>query len=1344
MKLQSLILRNSLFFLTLTLALPAFRAAAQSKPDAAGTAAAQSAAIPAPAIPVRITQAIDETQLVRLRGNVHPLARPEFDRGPVSDATPMNRMLLLLQRSPEQEAALQQLMADQQTKESPNFHKWLTPEQFGKQFGPADADIQTVTDWLTRQGFQNIKVGAGRTTIEFSGNAGQVRNAFHTEIHHFNVNGESRQANISDPQIPAALFPVASGILTLHNFPRKSMRHAAGVFTRTADGRIEPQFTGSSGQFFAVGPADFAKIYNLPSSLDGTGQTIALVADSNINVQDVTDFRNLFGLTPNFTTSNIILNGPDPGPNADEGEADLDVQVSGMVAPKATINLVVSEDTLTAAGIDLSALYIVDNNIAPVMSESFGVCEPGLGTAGNAFYNALWEQGAAQGISVMVSAGDPGSAGCDNFALPSPNVATQGLAVSGIASTPFNVAVGGTDFDDVGNQSAFWAASTSASNQPPTRESALGYIHEVPWNDSCAAAATSATLNTVCVNPTPSSLLNIAAGSGGPSSIYTKPAWQSGIIPNGIATGDNHRYIPDVSLFSSDGPQSLSFYVTCQADAITAGSPPSCVPDSGGHFSFFGSGGTSASSPAFAGIMALINQQQAGPQGNPNPVLYKIAATSGQSCNSSTEALSGSTCAFNDVTKGNDSVPCAGNSPNCSSKTTGTNGVLVSPASATTPAWTTASGYDLATGLGSVNVTNLATQWPLAVGNFHATTTTLTVNGSTTPAAIPHGASVSVKATVTSTSAGTITGDVGLIAPTTVNGGIGNGTLSGGIATITTTSLPGGTYNLTARYAGDTNFASSTSMPGVPVTVNKENSRLQYSIVTMDASGNILNTNATSVAYGSFYILRMDILNSTNNACQPLVTNGVTTGCAFDATGTVTFTDSASGTPPGTGAGTFTINSLGHAENQPIQLTGGTHNLSATYSGDISYNPVTTAVTDTVTVSQAATATSISPSATSVTSNQSITLSVAISTQSNSAVGPTGNVTFMDGTATIGTAPLTPAGATTTAGASATATLNTSFTTNGSHSLTAVYSGDVNYATSTSAAVTVTVTNSFTLTASALTPTPVTAGSSATSTITVTPAAGSTGTQAVSVTCSALPPGVTCSPNPLAIVATGAAAATGQLTVTVTAPSSPLTAMNLTAPQGFQVAGLPPSPNAKYGWWTLSGGAGFAAIFLLLFPRRKRYRAAFGLGLVCVLSFVLGCGGSGGGGGGGGMTATVTHLTVSSTKVASSGSLTVSATVTGGNPLGTVQFFVDGTGISPTSPLSGGTTGNITLTAASAPPLFQLVGTHMLSAHYLGDASTTPSQSGTLNITVTGTTQLSISASPASSNGSQTLSITIN
>ena len=1330
MKLQSLILRNSLFVLVLTMALPAFRAAAQVKPDS--TSAAQTVAIPA-----RITQAIDETQLVRLRGNVHPLARPEFDRGPVSDATPMDRMLLLLQRSPDQEAALRQFMDQQQMKDSPNFQKWLTPHEFARLYGPADADIQTVTDWLTRQGFHDLKVAAGRTVIEFSGNVAQVRNAFHTEIHRFNVNGEARQANVADPQIPAALTSVVAGVVSLHNFPRKSMKHLAGAFTRTADGRIVPQFTTSGGHF-VVGPADFAKIYNIPSTLDGTGVHIGVVGDSNINPQDVTDFRNLFGLPAN--PPHIILNGPDPGLGLSEGEADLDLQIAGMVAPKAMIDFVASETTLTAEGIDLSAVYIIDNNIDDVMSESFGACEAGLGTAGNAFFNALWEQAAAQGITVMVAAGDPGSAGCDNFNNES--VATLGLAVSGIASTPFNVAVGGTDFDDFTTQTTFW----SPTNAAVTRESALGYIPEIPWNDSCAATATSSTLNTVCAG---SAATNIVAGSGGPSGInagafpgYSKPAWQSGIIPNGIAAGDNHRYTPDVSLFASDGPQSLSFYLVCQADfPFPAGSAPSCAPDSSGHFSFLGSGGTSASSPAFAGIMALINQNN-GRQGNANPVLYRIAATAGQSCNSSTTPLTGSpTCSFYDITKGNNSVPCAANSPagtspNCSSTTAGTNGVLVSPASPTTPAWTTAAGYDLATGLGSVNVTNLATQWPLAVGAFHATSTSLTVNGSTSPAPITHGASVAVKTTVTSTSAGTITGDVGLIAPTTVNGGIGSGTLSGGSVTINTTSLPGGTYTLNARYAGDTNFASSTSSPGVMVTVNKENSLLQYGIVTPTS------TNATSVAYGSPYILRIDILNSigTSTNCQPLV-QATNPGCAFDATGTVTITDSVNGAAPvPLDTGTFTINSAGHAEDQPIQLTAGTHALSATYSGDISYNPPAAATTDNVAVTKATTATTTVPSPSTVASGTPMTLTATISSNSNSTAGPSGTVTFSDGGTQIGSpVSVVPAAASVSAGASGTAALTWTFSSTGSHSITAVYSGDTNYATSSATAVTITVTTSgsFTISGSVVT---ATAGASGTSTVTLTPTGGFTSNVNVTCPAAALPPGVTCSPNPLAINVTGTAAVTGTLTLNVTAPSSTLTASAVPSDRTLYAAGAIP-PGGGKGLWTLSASTGLAALVLLFLPGRKRYRVALSLGLVCVLSFALGCGGYGGGGGGGGPVATTTKISVPvnpGTKVPQGGTASFSITVTSSGTAanGQVQLFDGTTALgSPMSAVNG---------AASINESGLAAGTHSISAHYMGDTYTMASQSGALNITFVGTTTFVIQASPAASNGTPTVNITIN
>ncbi|HKV23920.1 MAG TPA: Ig-like domain repeat protein [Candidatus Acidoferrum sp.] len=1287
-----------------------------------------------PYVPSRITQAIDDTQLVRLKGNVHPLARPEFDQGAVPDSTPMQRMIMVLQRSPEQEAALAQFMEQQQSKDSPNFHKWLTPQQFGQQFGPSDGDIQTITDWLTQQGFQQIKVGNGRTAIEFSGNVGQVRSAFHTDIHQFKVNGAMRQANVSDPQIPAALAPVVQGILSLHNFPRKSYFHSAGVHTSTRDIHGQPQFTTSNGcgssqtlPCYVLGPADFAIVYNIPASLDGTGESIAIVGDSNINPQDVTDFRTLFGLPNN--PPNIILNGPDPGINGDEGEADLDVEVSGMVAPKATIDFVVSESTLTANGIDLSALYIVDNNIAPVMSESFGACENALGSS-NAFYNSLWEQAAAQGITVTISSGDPGAAGCDNFNKAS--AASNGLAVSGFASTPFNVAVGGTDFDDAGTQTNFWNPSTN--NAAGTRASALGYIHEIPWNDSCAANATSANLNTICSSPN-----NIVGGGGGVSSVYTKPAWQSGINPNGVASGTNSRFVPDVSLFASDGPKSQSFYLVCEADALHSGSKPSCA--SSGSFSFLGAGGTSASSPAFAAIMALINQNN-GRQGNPNPTLYKIAATAGQSCNSSTETLTGNTCAFNDVTKGNNSVPCTANSLNCSSKTTGATGVLVSPASATTPAWTTATGYDLATGLGSVNVANLNTQWPVAVGKFTGTTTSLKLNGGTTQVTITHGQSVTAAITVSPTSGtGTPTGDVALVAPTSVNGGIGSNTLSGGTVSFPTTFLPGGTnYNVTARYAGDDTFSSSMSN-SVPVMVNKENSRLQYSIVTFDpVTGNPNNTNATSLVYGSPYILRIDILNSSTNACQPLVTGGVTTGCAVDATGTVTITDN--GSPLDTG--TFVINSEGHAEDQPIQLSGGVNSLSATYSGDISYNPVTTPVLDAITVSKAATQGALGATPlTGVTTATPVTLTATFTAPTSNGAGPTGTVTFTsNGTAISGTPTITsvPFNVSTGAPPTMTATLATIFTTAGTDNIVATYAGDGNYTGSTgSTSVTVTqaIIGSFTVAESAVTLNSAT-GASVNSTVTVTPSGGFTGTVAVTPTAGSVP-GVTCTPSPLNINVTTAAAATGQLACTVTATSTTLTASNFV--RGDLLEAKAASPMGAKGWWALSAGTGLAALFLIFIPGgKKKLHAALGLTIVCLICLSFGCsGGYGGGGGGGGPVATTTSMTASADKVLSGTAFTFNVTVSGGTPAGMAQLFDGGTAISTAGASAAVSGGKATLTA----PTTLAVGTHAISVHYLGDQYTAASQSGSLNLTVTGSTTLAITTNPAATPAAPALSVTI-
>jgi len=1304
-----------------------------------------------PSRPARITQAVDEKQLVVLRGNVHPLAQANFDLGAVSDAQPLDRMLLLLQRAPEQDAALRQLLDDQLTLNSPKHHAWLTSEQFGAQFGPTDADIQATTSWLSAKGFHGIQVGPGRTAIQFSGTAGQVRDAFHTEIRRYVVNGAQHFANSSDPQIPATLAPVVAGVVSLHNFPKFAHSHTLGNFHRARDGGvIEPLFSyagcgsNSTQPCNGLGPADLAKIYNVPPGLDGTGQTIAVVGQSNINLADAQEYRAMFGLPVNDPV--IILNGPDPGLIADEGEADLDVEVSGAVAPKATIKLVVSEtsDSSATAGIDLSALYIVDNNIAGVLSESYGGCEAGIGTTGDAFYNALWEQAAAQGITVLVSSGDNGPAACDD--PNSSDFASNGLAVSGIASTPFNVAVGGTDFlyTTANPSSTYWSVTNSGT--PPT-ESAQSYIPETPWNDSCAAAGLSGCTASI-INADASSKVDLVAASGGPSSVYAKPSWQTGVtgMPN-----DNKRDLPDVSLFASNGNND-SFFIICQKD-FTGGN--SCNLNSP-FLDFMGVGGTSASVQAFAGIMALVNQSQAtggnpAPrQGNANYIFYKLYKQNpSKICASNAAAVTAAGCIFYDVTTGNISVACKGGTANCSNTSTAANqyGVMVG---AGVPAWTATTGYDLATGLGTVNVANLATAWG-GVG-LTASTTTITASPGGT---IAHGANVSFTVNVAS-SGGTPSGQISLIATPAgaAQTGIGPFSLSGGTAAITTDMLPGGTaYNVVARYSGDGAFAQSTSAP-VLVTVSKESSKTLVTLVTFDpTTGNIASSNATTAAYGSPYITRVSVTNAAGTACSANLNSGTvppinTIPCP---TGNVTVTDNGSAlndftiSNSGVASNVAPLNSQGYFEDQPIQLPAGNHSIVAAYAGDNSYTSSTSAA-DTISITKAATTVAMTPTP-NASANSAITLSATVNTGS-SGVGPTGRITFSSAGATLGTAPVagTAANNTTGAPATGTATFAATFTTSGTKSVTATYSGDANYlASGPSGAISINVTSSGSFNIAA-TPVTVTAGSTGVSTITITPSGGFTGSVQVTCAGTGLPPGVSCTPNPLTITITGAVPASAPLTVAVAAPSTTLSASRISREQhplyGSAMAIPPANSNGGHlaTWWTLSAGSGLASMLLLLFPGlrgRKQLRTALGLGLLCVLSSTLGCGGGSSGASGGSSTQVATHttLTVTNTKQPSTSNnfaFNVTVTASGGNPTGQVQLFDGSTALGLPVTVTNGT--------ASINTGLSAIGTHAVSAHYLGNATTLASASGALNLTVTGATVVPLTITPS---GSANINLTI-
>lgn len=986
----------------------------------------------------RITQNVDESRLTTLKGNVHPLAQAKFDRGRAPDNTPANRMLLLLSRSEEQEKALRQFLDEQQTPGSANYHKWLTPEEFGQLFGPADADVQTVTTWLLNSGFQVSHISAARNVIEFSGTAGQLRQTFHTDLHQYIVDNKSHWANATDPQIPQALAPVVKGIVSLNNFPRKPMSRKAGVFARDIHtGETTPLLTvtGGNGQkYYPLGPGDFATIYNSnplkQAGIDGAGQTIAIVGESNINLQDVTDFRNMFGLpnTPDNHTK-VILNGPDPGIVSAEDEAILDVEWAGAAAPGASVILVVSESTETTFGVDLSALYIVENNLAPVMSESYGACEQFLGNAGNHFFNDLWEQASAQGITVVVSAGDNGSAGCDDQS--SAHYATHGTAISGIASTPFNVALGGTDFNDKGSQTTYFNSTNGTGYV-----SAKSYVPEMTWNDSCAGG-TAPTLNSCST----STNLQLWSGSGGPSSCSqlsssgacqsgtAKPSWQSGA---GVPL-DGVRDIPDVSFFAATGSSgSNSFYVVCQADAVPGYA--SCQP-SGGSVAFIGAAGTSASAPAFAGVVALANQKIGSRLGNVNYLLYSIAAQSGASCSTSSAST---TCIFRDVTTGSNSVPCQGGTPNCSATLSSAKGVIVDKSG--NLAYLTKSGYDLATGLGSPNIANLINAMANAKAGYTPTSTTLSLNGGTALVTAKHGDSISAGVNVSPTAS---TGDVSLIGN---NQGLDKARLSSGAVTWNSTLFPGGNYAVNAHYAGDGKYAASDSN-GVQVSISPEASNTFVNLVTFDLTGRLQSFTGTSTSYGAPYVLRMDVTDAAGTISS---TQGVSSKCVAGTASCPTGNLALTGNGIPLDGGTFALNNAGHSEDVHVQLAPGTYNLLATYSGDPSY----TGSSGSTTISVGKAATTLSAGTAQLPPYEFgslIDLSAGVSTTSNGEA-PKGTITFSDNGTQITTTPLIYEGFPYSNNGSSPfyAWLGGSgsypFNSLGTHSVTAQYSGDTNYA----------------------------------------------------------------------------------------------------------------------------------------------------------------------------------------------------------------------------------------------------------------------------------------------------------
>jgi hypothetical protein len=609
----------------------------------AGLLAAASPLVAGP--PSRLHADIQSRQTFLLKGNIHPMLASAEDQGEVPGTLPLPRITMHFQMTAAQQADLDQLLKAQQDPSSPQYHQWLTPELYAERFGISAADLARITAWLEHMGFTDVHAARSRTFVTMSGTAAQVRYAFQSSIHRYRVNGSPHYANATGPALPIELQGMVAGIRGLNDFrPRAHVRP-------------KPRYTSNlTGNHF-MAPGDFATIYDLgplySSGIDGTGQSIAVTGQTDIALSDIEAFQSASGLP--VKDPQIILYGYDPGTSSgDVLESSLDLEWSGAVARGADIIYVNSSDVFD------STVYAIDNNLAPVVSLTYGACEAQTDSAIITSMNSAFAQANTQGITVVVASGDQGAADCDDSTV---YYATQGLAVDFPASSQYVTGMGGTEFNE--GSGNYWSSTNAAVGAG----SALSYIPEIVWNDTVEDGS-------------------LSASGGGASILFPKPSWQKG---TGVPA-DSARDVPDLALDASvdhDG------YLICDSGWCTSGFRNGV----GGDLDVVG--GTSAGAPTFAGIAALLNQKTGSRQGNINPVLYTLAATS--------------TDAFHDITVGNNIVPCETGSPNC---TTGTMGFSAGP------------GYDQTTGLGTVDAYHLVTE-------LAAATATPTPTPAPTPTPVP-------------------------------------------------------------------------------------------------------------------------------------------------------------------------------------------------------------------------------------------------------------------------------------------------------------------------------------------------------------------------------------------------------------------------------------------------------------------------------------------------------------------------------------------------------------------------------------------------------------------------------
>jgi subtilase family serine protease len=832
----------------------------------------------------RITQPVDSASMTPLTGSLHPMAKAEFDQGLADNSKVIQGMSINFKRSAAQEASLTALLKAQQDPGSPYYHKWLTQAEFGQQFGMSSADLDKVTAWLQQEGFTVTSVATSKNSIGFSGNIANVEKAFQTQIHNYSVNGETHFANAAQISIPSSLAGTVSSVRGLNDFRLKPRLQ----FAKSREAASNPHFTsGLSGQHY-VAPGDFAVIYDVnplyTAGNTGKGVTIAVIGQTDIVPADITDFRGAAGLPANDPTV-FTVPGTTPlsvaagAASNDLSETDLDLEWSGGVATGASIVLVNSGDVFTSLAHAIQNPITVNGNTitVPIISQSYGACEASISSGDLTTIEGWLAQANSQGQTVVLAAGDTGAADCDDSSTQTITSATQGLAVDYPGSSAYVTDAGGSEFMGDGTaqtpqtgSGTYWSANGSGNVSDDLITSAKSYIPEMAWNDT----------------------------------------WQTGVA--GIPA-DGHRDVPDISLNSSPDHDPYLYCTQVQTQGSGTNYVSSCQATSfrlnDGSQSdtndLTAAGGTSFAAPSFAGLLAVMEQDFAtgGGLGNINPALYQLAA------NSTTYAK-----AFHDITTGNNQVPCTTGSTNCP---TGSNPVI---------GYTAGTGYDQATGLGSLDANNLATFFGAL----------LQATGTKTALTVAPGNSVQINEALTFTA--TVTPNTSTTAPTgTVNFFVDGAPtptsepLSGSspyTATFPFKFPQSGTHSVTASFiSGNTTYTNSTSASQT---------------ITVVAQGTAATTTAVTITPTSFPLGSSVTLAAT-----------VTGTTAGTLTGPMTFT--TGGKTIGTvqqvtiGAGNTATASLTVNASASLGFAAGTDTITAAYGGD-TYN-ATSSGTTTATVS---------------------------------------------------------------------------------------------------------------------------------------------------------------------------------------------------------------------------------------------------------------------------------------------------------------------------------------------------------------------------------------------------------